>query len=984
MRAHDWASTAVGAIEQWPSSLKTAVSLLLNSRYPMSLWWGAGFVNFYNDAYAPMLGRRHPSALGRPARDTWVDIWPIVGPQAEAVLRTGEASWNEDVCLVTERNEFREETYLTYCYSPLMDSDGTPAGVFCVCTDETARVLSARRMKTLHGLGDRTRWDLDSRANAARASIEVLADNPHDIAFASIYLRNSATHVAELCDACRVPIGSMAAPAVVSLGSADDLWDFASVAQSATTLIIDDVEGRFGRLSAGAWEDDAARSAAVIPLAAVGRNAGLLGFMVVGLSPRLAFDAPYRDFLELAAAQVAAAVANADAYESERRRAESLEELDRAKTAFVANVSHEFRTPLTLMLGPLADLLLEPEPLSDHQREVIDTASRNANRLLKLVNGLLEFSRLEAGRATPHFEATDLPALTAEVASMFRSTIERAGLSLVVDCEPMETVAAVDRQMWETIVGNLLSNAFKFTFAGRITVKLRQQGAAAVLTVRDTGTGIALEELPRVFERFHRIANVRARTFEGTGIGLALVREIVKLHRGTIEVSSEEGRGTTFQVTVPVTGVADAHAADLDDRAGANVFVDEAKRWVPSDGVSTPSGRDTATARLLFVDDNADLRRYAASLLGADYTVVTVSTAADALRVLARSDVDLIITDAMMPGLNGLGFVERVRCDPTTALIPILMLSARAGAAARVEGLAAGVDDYIEKPFSGAELRARVGTHLALARARQQSNEHDKRIEAESVQARLVATVAQLEKSHEALRAVDQHKSEFLAMLGHELRTPLAPIRNATEILRLAGPENERQRWARSILERQVRFLASLVDDLLDVTRIARGQIELHRSPIDLRDVIQAAVEASRTIIDGYRHRLDVAIGYSIMVDGDRTRLVQVVCNLLNNAAKFTDPGGSIQVSALTRGGEAIITISDDGVGMTREMLDKVFELFMQGDRSRQRTQAGLGIGLTLARRLVELHGGTITAFSDGPNRGSQFVVTLPAAARPR
>jgi signal transduction histidine kinase len=978
MRTVDWSSTGAGPVENWPPCLKMAVSLLLNSRYPMCLWWGTDFINFYNDAYAPMLGARHPYALGRPARETWHDIWPVVGPQAEAVLQQGQASWNEELCLVMERNAFREETYLTYSYSPLIDLDGLPGGVFCTCIEDTARVLSARRMKTLRELGDRTRWDLDSRTHAVRAAVEAITDNPHDFAFAAIYLCNTSTNDVDLYDACRVSLGTKAAPATVRRGSADDVWDFAAVTHSGTTRIINDVDKRVGRLSAGAWADDVCRTAAVIPLNAPNRQRALLGFLVAGISPRLTFDARYSDFLQLAAAQVAAAVANADSYAAERRRAEELAELDRAKTAFIANVSHEFRTPLTLMLGPLADLLNDSEPLPEHQRQVIDTVSRNAKRMLKLVNNLLEFSRLEAGRADPHFEATDLPALTADIASMFRSAIERAGLSLLVDCEPFDTAVAVDRQMWETIVANLLSNAFKFTFNGRVAVSLRRQDANVILTVSDTGTGISRADLPHLFHRFERGTNLRGRTFEGSGIGLALVHELVKLHGGSIEVHSEEGQGATFQVTMPAALAPTPLASDPGRRGTAEALVDEVEQW--STG-SAPAADTLTGTRILFVDDNADLRRYVASLLGADYHVVTASNAAEAIHALGRNDFHLVITDVMLPGLDGFGFVHRLRRDPSTALIPILMLSARAGEEARVEGIAAGVDDYMVKPFSAAELRARVRNHLALAKARQHKNliEQDLRAKAELNESRLTVALAELEKSHEALRQVDQHKSEFLAMLGHELRTPLAPIRTATEILRLSGAENDRQRWARSVLERQVRFLACLVDDLLDLTRISRGQILLQRAPVDLQDVIQTAVEASRALIDGFRHRLDVAVGYPIWVDGDRTRLVQVVVNLLNNAAKYTDAGGNIEVSAATRGGDAIITISDDGVGMTGEMLGKVFELFMQGDHSRDQTQAGLGIGLTLARRLVELHGGTIRAFSDGPSRGSQFVVTLPA-----
>ncbi|MBY0495586.1 MAG: HAMP domain-containing histidine kinase [Cyanobacteria bacterium] len=220
-------------------------------------------------------------------------------------------------------------------------------------------------------------------------------------------------------------------------------------------------------------------------------------------------------------------------------------------------------------------------------------------------------------------------------------------------------------------------------------------------------------------------------------------------------------------------------------------------------------------------------------------------------------------------------------------------------------------------------------------------------------------------------------------MLGHELRNPLAPIRTATEILRLAGPENERQKWARQVLERQVRQLATLVDDLLDVTRIARGEIRLSLATVDLVEIIQDAVETSRSIMDGRRLYLDVAVADSIWVNGDRGRLVQVISNLLNNAAKFTDPGGRIELSATTRGTDAIIVVRDNGIGIEEDLLPTVFDLFKQGSRPQHSRNGGLGIGLTLARRLVELHHGAIQVYSAGRDRGSEFVVTLPTVVPP-
>jgi signal transduction histidine kinase len=319
-----------------------------------------------------------------------------------------------------------------------------------------------------------------------------------------------------------------------------------------------------------------------MPIAPSGEN-GLAGVLVVGLNPLRQYEGTYQRFLELVAGEISAAIANGQAYEAERRRAEELAELDRAKTAFFSNVSHEFRTPLTLLLGPLEDELRENPRASER----LEVAHRNSLRLLKLVNTLLDFSRIEAGRIDAAYEPTELGAFTAELASVFRSAIERAGLRLTVECLPLPEPVYVDREMWEKIVLNLLSNAFKFTFEGEITVALRWRGQHVELSVGDTGVGIPESELPRIFERFHRVRGTRSRTYEGTGIGLALVQELVKLHGGEIRVQSAEGRGTTFTVAIPGgathlpkerIGAARTLASTA---SGPMAFVEEALRWLP-------------------------------------------------------------------------------------------------------------------------------------------------------------------------------------------------------------------------------------------------------------------------------------------------------------------------------------------------------------------------------------------------------------------
>ncbi len=445
------------------------------------------------------------------------------------------------------------------------------------------------------------------------------------------------------------------------------------------------------------------------------------------------------------------AEATARAYETERKRAEALAEIDLAKTAFFSNVSHEFRTPLTLTLGPLETLLEARQgALPAGIREQIAMAHRNCLRLMRLVNTLLDFSRIEAGRARASYQPTDLASLTGDLASSFRSACEQAGLRLLIDCQPLSVPVYVDPDMWEKIVLNLVSNAFKFTFDGEIEVKLRAAGDNCELSVRDTGVGIPGEELPRVFERFHRVESSQGRTLEGTGIGLALVQELAKLHGGSVRLESTVGRGSTFTVAVPFGTVhlpAERIGAGqpLPSTAPAvGPYVEEALRWVPDEkrgreggGVRpsaewvgrTPVRREDwegeTRSRVLFADDNADMREYVRRLLEQRYEVEAVTDGQAALEAARRRRPALVLTDVMMPRLDGFSLLRELRADPGLRTVPVVLLTARAREESRVGGLEAGADDYLVKPFSPRELLARVTTHLESARAREEA-EHER------------------------------------------------------------------------------------------------------------------------------------------------------------------------------------------------------------------------------------------------------------------
>jgi len=354
-----------------------------------------------------------------------------------------------------------------------------------------------------------------------------------------------------------------------------------------------------------------------------------------------------------------------------------------------------------------------------------------------------------------------------------------------------------------------------------------------------------------------------------------------------------------------------------------------------------------AQERVLVVDDNADMRAYLSQLLR-EWNVTTATNGAAALEAALANPPHLVVTDVMMPELDGFGLLRALRQHERTRAIPILLVSARAGEEARVTGLDAGADDYIVKPFGARELTARVRSLLNVSRARREAE------------------------------AANRAKDEFLAMLGHELRNPLAPILTALQLMNLRGDKSNLHE--RTIIDRQVRHLMRLVDDLLDVSRIARGKIELRQETIDLADVVAAAVESTSPLLEKRNHHLTVDVPKGLRLHGDMSRLIQVVVNVLSNAAKYTEPRGDIHVAARGEGEHIELRVRDSGIGISAEMMPHIFEMFAQERQALDRASGGLGLGLTIVKSLVDLHGGTVEARSDGVGKGSEFVIRLPVA----
>ena len=719
--AVDWNATPLGPPETWPRSLRTVVQAMLASRFAMWMAWGEGMTFFCNDAYRrDTLGKKYPWALGRPASEVWAEIWDDIGPRIDAVVNRGEATWDEALQLFLERSGFPEETYHTFSYSPLPGDDGSIAGMLCVVSEDTERVVAERRMSTLRDLGSDPTAVRTQEQVLATASRH-LAGNPYSLPFTLTYLFDADGLHARLVATSGVEPGHPIAVPVVAPGDASP-WPVADLEDGASIVV--DLAPTEPPLPTGAWEL-APVQALLAPLPQQGQVRPY-GFLVVGLNPYRPLDAAYRDFVGLIAGQIAASLGSARVYEAERERAEQLAELDRAKTAFFTNVSHELRTPLTLLLAPAEDALADQqEPLPPGQRRRMEVVHRNAQRLLKLVNSLLDFNRLQSGRAGANFEPVDLARYTSELASMFESAVDRAKLDLRLEAEPLPELVHVDREGWAHIVLNLVSNALKFTFDGAIVVRVSAVDGRARLEVTDTGIGIEAAEQQKLFERFHRVSGAHARTHEGSGIGLALVAELAALHGGEARVTSTPGKGSTFVVEVPF-GTAHlppeqlAPAATDDTAIGrqAESFVSEALRWLDPDATAVREHAPAGRARVLVADDNADMRTYVADLLADRYDVQTAPDGAVALELARHRPPDLVLTDVMMPNLDGFGLLAALREDPATVHVPVIMLSARAGEDGTIEGLEAGADDYLAKPFAARELLARVRANLELERVR--------------------------------------------------------------------------------------------------------------------------------------------------------------------------------------------------------------------------------------------------------------------------
>ncbi|MCV7329687.1 SpoIIE family protein phosphatase [Mycobacterium cookii] len=749
----DWTAHPLGPPMAWATEVRSAVALVLTSRFPTVLWLDSEELFLvYNDAYIPILDDRHPVALGQRGQYAWWDVWESVKPMVRSVIATGEATWSYDLRLPMMTAGRRRERFFTFTYSPLIGKDGQTFGIFCPSFETTDRVLSERRLHLLNAVASAV-LDTNTLDDAAGAAVAACADQP-DVPFVAAYIGDPETGDVTL---------RAATPAVrplLPLSLATLTKSEPKPRTRATMHVVENVAAMIDGID-DVLAGDCPDQALLLPLG----EGPVAGALLVATSPLAVLDEQYIGFCQLLADQLSSAMASAVSYEQQRQRADALAELDHAKTAFLTNVSHEFRTPLTLLLGPLDDALSDSAPDSTLSNQ-LSTARRNAGRLQRLVDALLDFSRIEAGRATASLICTDVGALTSHIAAPFSELCERAGLELVLDCHP--AVADVDPGMWETIILNVLSNAVKYTLTGSVTVTTHSDTAFCHITIRDTGVGIAAADLERLGERFFRADSAHGRSVEGTGIGLSLVQGLVELQQGTVEFHSQLGRGTAVTIRLPRSArgkpVEHSPAGLLD-----NPYVVEAGQWALARPAQAEGEAPVADDRelVLVADDNADMRAHLERVLSPRWRTVLVADGQEGIETARRLRPDVIVTDVMMPRLDGFEFIAAIRADPKLAATPVLMLSARAGAEAISEGYSGGADDYLPKPFTSSDLIDRVAARLsAVARERATRQTSD-------AQAQMDLDFAKLDA---ALQSADSGAAIATALQGCSFASGDAPV----------------------------------------------------------------------------------------------------------------------------------------------------------------------------------------------------------------
>ena len=678
-----------------------------------------------------------------------------------------------------------------------------------------------------------------------------------------------------------------------------------------------------------------------------------------------------------------------------KRSLDKLVEHDRLKTEFFSNVSHELRTPLTMILAPVDRLLDKNAAASPDVKNMLEMVRLNGYRLLDLINRLLDFSKLEAGQMKLRLSSIDLNGIVQKLAAAATPLTNQRGIRLEVDCDPQLNSFAADEEKVDTIIVNLISNAIKFTpGGGTIRVETFLADDRAWVSVTDSGIGIDESQVDRIFERFVQVDGSSSREFSGTGLGLSLVKGLVELHGGGIHVKSQPGKGSRFWFDLPLREVPDEQLGDSSTTIPrlARRFAD--LDTLAEDATAAPAGFEalrTPTHTVLVVDDTAEMRKLLGELLHEEFHVLFARDGQEGLELAQREHPDLILSDVMMPRMDGQEFCRRVKQDPATAHIPFVMLTAKAELAMKIDGLNSGADDYVSKPFNEKELKARIRSLVKL-RGLHQDLDHRNR-ELETAYNELRALQARLVQS-EKMSSLGQ----LIAGLAHEINNSINAVYNGikplsvctqrlerliTETLNAPGAEDHAALLAEiKPLFQKIAMLSRVIET--GSTRTARiiGDLKTFSHPGNedsrLFDLHESLDMCLNLIGNSIRGRIEVHRDYGPLgrIHGPAGQLNQIFMNILNNAQQAIADEGEIFITTSLEGDHVRVSIRDTGCGIPDDVRSKIFDPFF----TTKEPGVGTGLGLSLSFGLISKLGGTIECHSK-VGEGTEFVITFPCMA---
>jgi PAS domain S-box-containing protein len=668
IRKFDWKSTALGSFESWPTSLQVAVEICLNTKFPIHIWWGPELINLYNDAFISILGRRHPAALGQPAKSIWSEIWPVLEPQIEGVMKRGESSWNDKRHVVLTRNGFSEEAWFTWAYSPIRDEYGEVGGLYCITIEETPRVLAEKSRERLSD--QRLRKEADERA---RTILESIAD-----AFFSL----------------------------------DDDWRFTYVNPQSLVLLGRPPDELIGKIL---WDEYPGLIGSIFEpvYRSVAKNREPSSIVAYFPDHKRWYDVRaypatqgmsvyFRDVTDRKTAEDE----REQLLERERSARSEAERASNVKDEFLATLSHELRTPLNAVLGWCEVLMTGDMKDTDDVAAGLRTIERNAHAQAQIISDILDMSAFMAGKVRLAVRPLDLESVIREAMETAKpaAAVKDIKIEMIADFSPSQISG--DPNRLQQVFWNLFSNAVKFSpRGGQIRINLKRVDSHLEIAVADTGIGIKAEFLPYVFDRFRQADSSTTRRFGGLGLGLSIVKQLVELHGGTVTASSDgDGHGTTFTVSLPLNAV----------RSDTEPPVE--RRLAPEMGAlskSLSAGGNIQGVRILVVDDEPDARALLKRLLEDRGAIVTTGASAEeGMKILESQRHDLLISDIGMPGEDGFSFIQRVRMLDRGhgGDIPALALTAYARSEDRTRSIVAGFQMHLTKPVTPSELIAAVGS----------------------------------------------------------------------------------------------------------------------------------------------------------------------------------------------------------------------------------------------------------------------------------